>query len=280
MKIQNYGKIIALIGVAMVLFSQFMPISIDGSGVINFHLMSKQQNMLLFGGLVFVAGIILYAVSKIKNGNGDIKKEVDSKNNFFDIFEASSINVEDRNCPFCAESIKAQAVLCRYCGSSVSPVKLTENLATNKNSFNEYSESIKLSAKDDSSLVFQISRGSAFLLFPSIINNFIVMNIYRDKVVIAPKSFLGLIEMYIQMRMKGPITIPFSSITEISFKEAGFVFLGNLYFNFLVGNDNKSQFVGKKRKIIFLFKGRENNDIAEKIQKYIDAYILAQRLQK
>ena len=58
------------------------------------------------------------------------------------------------------------------------------------------------------------------------------------------------------------------------------MFLGNLYFNFLVGNDNKSQFVGKKRKIIFLFKGRENNDIAEKIQKYIDAYILAQRLQK
>ena len=123
MKFQTLGKLLAVIGLLMAFYSQFMPVSREYSDVVNLHLMTRQQNMLLFGSVLLIAGIILYAVSKIKNINDGIKKEFNYKNNWLDISKSSSTAVEDRTCPFCAENIKAKAIICRFCGKDVVPVQ-------------------------------------------------------------------------------------------------------------------------------------------------------------
>ena len=49
-----------------------MPITLRNSGIANIHLISERQNTLIFGGFLFLAGIVLFAVFKLKQTKDDV----------------------------------------------------------------------------------------------------------------------------------------------------------------------------------------------------------------
>lgn len=71
MKVETIGKILIAAGVIILLYAISMPVSRGGSSIVNIHLISERQNTLLFGGLLFIAGIILFAVFKLKQTKAD-----------------------------------------------------------------------------------------------------------------------------------------------------------------------------------------------------------------
>ena len=67
MKFGTLGKILIGIGVIILMYAQFiMNVSRPGSDVVNLQLISERQNTLIIGGLIFIAGIVLFAVFKMK----------------------------------------------------------------------------------------------------------------------------------------------------------------------------------------------------------------------
>jgi len=73
MKLQTIGKLLIGIGVVVVIYALIMPVSVGSSGLVNIHLLNERQNTLIIGGLLFIAGIILFATFKIK----ETKEEAD-----------------------------------------------------------------------------------------------------------------------------------------------------------------------------------------------------------
>lgn len=59
-------------GVVILLYAMTMPVSVGDSGIVNIHLISERQNTLLFGGFLFLAGIVLFAVFKLKQTKEDV----------------------------------------------------------------------------------------------------------------------------------------------------------------------------------------------------------------
>jgi len=67
MKVETIGKMLIALGVVILLYAtMFMPVALRDSDIINIHLVSERQNTLLIGGLLFIAGIMLFAVFKLK----------------------------------------------------------------------------------------------------------------------------------------------------------------------------------------------------------------------
>lgn len=66
MKIQTVAKLLIAVGLVLTLYALSMPVSNGYSGVVNLHLMNQKQNTLIFGGLLFISGIVLFAAFKIK----------------------------------------------------------------------------------------------------------------------------------------------------------------------------------------------------------------------
>lgn len=73
---------------------------IPSQRVHNLELADRRRNHLIGAGITLIAGVIFF-------GFGSISSETENSNG--------------RKCPFCAESIKSEAVVCRFCGKDLPP---------------------------------------------------------------------------------------------------------------------------------------------------------------
>jgi hypothetical protein len=71
MKVETIGKMLIAAGVIVLLYAMNMDVTMDNSGIVNLHLISERQNTLIFGGFLFLAGIVLFAVFKLKQTKED-----------------------------------------------------------------------------------------------------------------------------------------------------------------------------------------------------------------
>lgn len=73
MSVKTISKILIFIGIGIILVAMVMDTSVSSGyrRVYNIGLMSQQQNMLIIGGIAFIAGIILFAAIKFKQSPED-----------------------------------------------------------------------------------------------------------------------------------------------------------------------------------------------------------------
>lgn len=93
---KNSGFVLVFIAAICVVSALLMDTSVatdSGSRVHNIGLMSLQTNLLIGGGFAFISAIVLILFSS--------KSELSDTN---------------KKCPYCAEIIKREAVICKYCG--------------------------------------------------------------------------------------------------------------------------------------------------------------------
>lgn len=111
---RKFGIFAIVVGVVVIIAALGMDVSVAtgmGGRVNNLGLMADRQNYTILGGLFLIAGILMAIFggrpqSSVANTNAG--------------------NAGERLCPFCAESIKVQAIKCKHCGSEVEPVKAEE----------------------------------------------------------------------------------------------------------------------------------------------------------
>ena len=92
--------------------------STSGGRVHNIGLMNDKQNLLLVSSAISVVGAILV-------GFGSRAKPNVTSRPSTRIEEQQIASHEQKRCPYCAEIIRQDAIVCRYCGNDVS-----EGLAT------------------------------------------------------------------------------------------------------------------------------------------------------
>lgn len=99
---KNWGLALILVGIISCILSLSMDTSVStssGSRVNNIGLMNDQQNYLIFSGLISVIGVLLFIFGP-------------NSTNKYDVYLQNS---EDKSCPQCAEKVKAEARICRFC---------------------------------------------------------------------------------------------------------------------------------------------------------------------
>jgi len=101
-----------------------------------------------------------------------------------------------------------------------------------------------------------------------------LLEVFEDKVTIAPKGVLG----FLNKGIKGTKEIPFTSIVAVQFKEAGAVFSGYLQFTIPGGNESRGGILAAaKDENTFMFAYAKNNAMAREIKEYIDAAVRSSR---
>ena len=103
MEQKQFGVLLLILGALGVILALGMDTSVstDYGRVNNLGLMKDQQNYLLLSSLITVVGVALLLLGRSSE-------------------QGSAAGL--RPCPACAESIKNQAVRCRFCGTDVQPV--------------------------------------------------------------------------------------------------------------------------------------------------------------
>lgn len=76
----------------------------------NIGLMNDRQNLIIFAGVLAVIGTLLFALAGKNKQPSPIPEG------------SSSPSTGTRKCPFCAEFVKTEAVVCRFCQKDLPPI--------------------------------------------------------------------------------------------------------------------------------------------------------------
>jgi len=110
---RGFGILAIIIGIIAVVAAMAMDVSVStgmGRRVNNIGLMAQQQNYLIIGAIIFIAGLLMVIFGR--------KKQL-SPQQISAVMEAR----DSRPCPFCAEPIKYAAIKCKHCGADVPAVE-------------------------------------------------------------------------------------------------------------------------------------------------------------
>jgi hypothetical protein len=89
----------------------------------NIGLMDERRNHLIFSGLLILVGVILFVAGRRQ------------QHQFVQLMpgiESTIPNEDTKKCPYCAETIRIEAIKCRFCGESFDPNEVAKQVATLK----------------------------------------------------------------------------------------------------------------------------------------------------
>jgi hypothetical protein len=115
-KMKKLGIVLLAIGtlLAVIAYNTDTTVStgiVSGPRIYNMGLMDDRRNNLLIAALLVVVGTIFFAVDNIKKPSKPAQPLGDSMQ-----------KVDTRKCPFCAEFVKIEATICRFCQKDLPPI--------------------------------------------------------------------------------------------------------------------------------------------------------------